>query len=365
MIVGERSLDRGRLHALAAEDQDRVVAGDRAGHAVEPGAVDAFGERRSGAGRGSDDQPRIARDERKRELVEQVAQQRQRSVGSGAGHHVPGAVRVVHAREAELLDVTADRGLGGLDAHGREPFADLVLAPEAFARDKAEDRPLPLDFDAVRTAHDDTSPAGGEHRRDRRVQVAECRASMPRTAATHGGCEWPIMVAPRAPAKSRYSPLPVTPHAAPAPRTSVSGPAYVPITWGPFMRTAPSPAPATALRRIPGDHRADALGREQLEHQRVLDPAVHEVHPADPGGQGGDSALELRDHATGDHAGMREELHGLRGRELAQQVAGRPDHPRHIVDEHELRRRRARSRAGSPPRRRSRCRPARWSRRPR
>ena len=41
-----------------------------------------------------------------------------------------------------------------------------------------------------------------------------------------------------------------------------------------------SPALGPARLGVGRDHRADALGREQLQDQRVLDPAVHQVHPA-------------------------------------------------------------------------------------
>ena len=111
----------------------------------EPGTVDALGEGRRRAGRGSDDQPGAARHERERELVEQVTQQRHRAVGPRlAAGDVPQAVLVVHAGQTEFLDVAADRGLRGVDTEVGEARADLLLGAQPLARDQADDRLLAL-----------------------------------------------------------------------------------------------------------------------------------------------------------------------------------------------------------------------------
>ena len=73
---------------------------------------------------------------------------------------------------------------------------------------------------------------------------------------------------------------------------------------GPGRRYRVGPAhasPSAATASATGawrDHGAQALGREQLQDQRVLHPAVDEVGPVDPGPHGVDGALQLGDHAA-------------------------------------------------------------------
>ena len=158
--VSDRSSRCGR-NALAAEDEDRVVAGDRAGDVGEPDAVDALGEGRRRAGRGPDHQPALGADERQRELVEQMAEQAQRRRGVRlAGDDVAHAVVAVHAREPELLDVAADRRLRRLEAHAREARADVLLRAEPLAGDERQDRVLALRLDGAVHAGHGVQPVG-------------------------------------------------------------------------------------------------------------------------------------------------------------------------------------------------------------
>ena len=76
---------------------------------------------------------------------ERVAQRRRRRRDvATARHDVPETTRIVHAREAELLDVAADRRLGGLETEPAQPRADLLLAREPLPGDEREDRLLSL-----------------------------------------------------------------------------------------------------------------------------------------------------------------------------------------------------------------------------
>src|SRR3989304_127646 len=68
------------------------------------------------------------------ELGERMTQQRRGWRDPGPPRHdVAVAVDVVDPREPELLDVTADRRLGGLQADRREAPPDLLLAAPAVA----------------------------------------------------------------------------------------------------------------------------------------------------------------------------------------------------------------------------------------
>ena len=81
--------------------------------------------------------------------------------------------------------------------------------------------------------------------------------------------------APSAPAKSRYG-RPSSSHTRiPSPRTSVSG--YRGVGRHHEGFAGEDAHGRVLLVGVGRDHRADALGREQLEHERVLDPSVHEV----------------------------------------------------------------------------------------
>ena len=142
----------------------------------------------------------------------------------------------------------------------------------------------------------------------------------------------------------------------PSPRTSVTGTrAYVGIT----ARSPARDAHGVERRGVGRDHRADALGREQLEDERVLDPTVHQVHTPDARAQGAHGALDLRDHPALHHAAAARADRGTAtpraptaGRRPARSDPGRRSGTR-------ASRRRARSPARSPRRRRSRCRPGR------
>ena len=114
--------------------------------------------------------PVSVRDERQRELVDQMAEQRHRAVGTRlARHDVARAVGVVHPGEPELLDVAADRRLRRVDPQVGEPIADLALAREPLARDEAQDRLLALRFDRTvgrLTAHASSSASASALRGD-------------------------------------------------------------------------------------------------------------------------------------------------------------------------------------------------------
>src|SRR3954469_11632401 len=129
--VDECCVDRRGADAFAADDQDRVVAGDRARDVGQPRAVDALRQDVGGSGRRPNDEPDVGSHERDRELREESAKARRGRRDRGLGHHVAHTIGVVDACQAELLEVPADRRLRRLMAELRKPRTDLLLRAEA------------------------------------------------------------------------------------------------------------------------------------------------------------------------------------------------------------------------------------------
>src|SRR5262249_39512394 len=124
--VRQGGVDRRGADAFAPDDQDRVVARDRARDLGEPRSVDPFGQDVGRAGRRAHDEADVGPDERHGELLEQTAQaRRRRRPGAGLRQHIPHAVGVVHAREPQLFQVPTDRRLGRLVPEVRQARADL------------------------------------------------------------------------------------------------------------------------------------------------------------------------------------------------------------------------------------------------
>src|SRR4029079_14705602 len=225
--VGQGVLDGRRADPLAADDQDRVVAGDRARDLGECRTVDPLGQHVGRTGRRPHDEADVGPNERDRELCEQPEQPgRRRRAGPRLGHDVPQALGVVHPREPELLEVAADRGLGRLVTELCEARPDLLLGAQPLARDELDDRLAPARPRAGGRAHAASSNAaartfapssissgpivnGGVHRT---TSGAAVDASPPRAsnACTTAGA---------------VDPCTRNPHNKPSPRISASAPA--------------------------------------------------------------------------------------------------------------------------------------------
>src|SRR5690606_15259501 len=125
------------------DDQDRVVAGERADDLAEPGAVDGAGGRVGLPGTGAEDDQLLHAVDAGDELGDAAAEARE----SGAvARRRPGGLLIgADARaldQAELLDVARERRLRDGDTTAQQAAPQLLLAADRLAVEKVENERL-------------------------------------------------------------------------------------------------------------------------------------------------------------------------------------------------------------------------------
>src|SRR5262249_24619112 len=133
--------------AAARDDEDGVVAGDRADGFLQAGAIERLGQRLRLAASGADDDELLNAIDAADEVAGGALQQRQRGFRIrrfGAGPLVGAVAGALH--QAELLDVARDRRLRRLEAVVMQAPAQQLLAVQRFAIDEIEDDGLAARF---------------------------------------------------------------------------------------------------------------------------------------------------------------------------------------------------------------------------
>src|SRR5262245_1797754 len=138
---------RRRGAGAARDDENRVVAGDRADLFDQLRAVDRFGQRLCLSAAGPDDDELLHALDAAQERGRRPLERRQRRLRAGRLDARP-LIRAVAGAldQAELLDVARDGRLRRLEAALVKPLAEQLLALERLAIDELEDDGLPARF---------------------------------------------------------------------------------------------------------------------------------------------------------------------------------------------------------------------------
>ena len=159
---------------VGEQDDERVVAGDRAHEAVEGRLLDRLGDDVGGAGLPVEHEDEPAPADRDGDVREDPAQPlvgRGTPRADGLGHDVDRAVAAHHLGQAQLRDVAAHGGLGDLEAEGGQLADELALAGDGAGGDQPADRrvPVPLDHHHGRPSGRAGVGAGADPGPERRV----------------------------------------------------------------------------------------------------------------------------------------------------------------------------------------------------
>ena len=137
-MASKRSSQRSRRDVVGEQDEERIVAGERALLLGQGQFVDGLGDDAGRAGRAGQDEDQAAPADRHRDVGEDAPQALVRGrprapspfAARSLGREVDVAVGARRLEQAELGDVAADRRLGDVEALLDEGVDELALAAD-------------------------------------------------------------------------------------------------------------------------------------------------------------------------------------------------------------------------------------------